>query len=183
LARWRSAILQPRETGVTVQSWLWAAPAKHSSRQIEEVLERIELLTELGVDRHLRELSDAIVHRYARRLAARAPALELIQTHRAQRPRSRAEIVRERLIEGARPVRALLKVLVGLPWQAAQAHPVLQAVAVLRDLYERDERALPESGIPSLGRVWRTALSGKDREHAFAATEVATLLNLRRGIP
>jgi len=31
-----------------VQSWLREAPAKHSSRQIEEVLERIELLTALA---------------------------------------------------------------------------------------------------------------------------------------
>ncbi|EQD43067.1 Transposase, Tn3, partial [mine drainage metagenome] len=49
LARWRSTITEPRESGTTVQSWLWAAPAKHSSRQIEEVLERVELLRQLGV--------------------------------------------------------------------------------------------------------------------------------------
>jgi hypothetical protein len=34
------------------QTWLWGAPAKRSSRQIEEVLERIELLLALGVDPH-----------------------------------------------------------------------------------------------------------------------------------
>ena len=33
-----------------------------------------------------------------------------------------------------------------------------------------------------LGRVWRTALSGEDRERAFAAAEVATLLDLRRAL-
>jgi hypothetical protein len=67
-------VTQPHESGATAQSWLWAAPAKHSSRQIEEVLERIEWLTALGVDRHFTDLPDAIVRRYARRLAARAPA-------------------------------------------------------------------------------------------------------------
>ena len=72
LAQWRAAVTQPHESGTTVQSWLREAPAKHSSRQIEEVLERIELLTALGVDRHLTDLPDSIVRRYARRLAARA---------------------------------------------------------------------------------------------------------------
>jgi hypothetical protein len=68
-------VTQSHESGTSVQSWLGEAPAKHSSRQIEEVLERIELLTALGVDRHLADLPDSIVRRYARRLAARAPAV------------------------------------------------------------------------------------------------------------
>jgi hypothetical protein len=58
-----------------VQSWLWAAPAKHSTRQIDRVLERIDLLISLKVDQHLAELPEAIVRRYARRLASRAPAV------------------------------------------------------------------------------------------------------------
>jgi hypothetical protein len=74
-AQWKSTFTQPREDGVAVQSWLWAAPAKHSTRQIDRVLERIELLTSLKVDRHLAELPDAIVCRYARRLASRAPSV------------------------------------------------------------------------------------------------------------
>ena len=36
LGEWRTILTRPRESGATVQSWLWAAPAKHSSRQIEE---------------------------------------------------------------------------------------------------------------------------------------------------
>ena len=35
---------------------------------------------------------------------------------------------------------------------------------------------------PQLGRVWQRALAGEDRERAFAAAEVATLLNLRRAL-
>ncbi len=266
LGEWRTILTRPRESGATVQSWLWAAPAKHSSRQIEEVLERVELLRQLGVERHLRELSDAIVRRYARRLAARAPAvaariaepartievacflrhcllvstdrlllmvrrrvadlwriaaagvdakltdcarlyqellgelarlasdpgvssetmreqlLSLIQAHRARRPRSRAEIVRERLIEGVRPVRALLKALARLPWQAVPAHPLLEPLGVLRGLYERDRHDLPVSLDLPVGRVWRAALKSPDRERALAALEVATLLNLRRAL-
>ncbi|WP_162590511.1 hypothetical protein [Variovorax sp. RA8] len=37
-------IAQPHASGQTYQSWLWAASAKHSTRQISEVLERIEVL-------------------------------------------------------------------------------------------------------------------------------------------
>jgi hypothetical protein len=69
LGEWRTTLTQPRESSTTVQSWLWAAPAKHSSRQIEEVLDRIELLTQLRVDQHLTDMPDATVRRYARRLA------------------------------------------------------------------------------------------------------------------
>ena len=71
LDEWRTTLTRPRERGTTVQGRPWAAPVKHSSRQIE----RVELLRRLGVERHLREISDAIVRRYARRLAARAAAV------------------------------------------------------------------------------------------------------------
>src|SRR5258706_11290735 len=74
LAQWRATITQPHDSGATLQSWLWAAPAKHSTRQIEEVLERIEVLYRLGVDRHLIDVPDVILRRYARRLASRPPA-------------------------------------------------------------------------------------------------------------
>jgi hypothetical protein len=40
-----------------------------------DLVERIELLTALGADRHLTDLPDSVVRRYARRLAARAPAV------------------------------------------------------------------------------------------------------------
>ncbi|MGF6300170.1 MULTISPECIES: DUF4158 domain-containing protein [Paraburkholderia] len=49
LDRWRRAIVEPRADGQTQQSWLWATPARHSTRQISEVFERIELLYGLEV--------------------------------------------------------------------------------------------------------------------------------------
>jgi hypothetical protein len=42
LRRWQQTVVQPRESSLTTQSWLWAPPAKHSTRQIDEMLERIE---------------------------------------------------------------------------------------------------------------------------------------------
>jgi hypothetical protein len=74
LERWRQALVTPREAGLSQQSWLLAAPAKHSPRQIEELLERIETRYELGVHRHLVDVPDDLLRRYARRLANRPPS-------------------------------------------------------------------------------------------------------------
>ena len=52
-----------------------AAPAKHSTRQISEVLERIDLLLyTLDVHKHLADIPDLILRRYARRLVSRPPS-------------------------------------------------------------------------------------------------------------
>jgi hypothetical protein len=75
LKRWPSAVETTRPDGQPCQGWLWSAPAKHSTRQIGEVLERIAFLTELGIDRHLGELNDVLVRRYARRMATRPPSV------------------------------------------------------------------------------------------------------------
>src|SRR5256885_10242751 len=42
LDRWRTSVAELRPDGQTQQSWLWSAPAKHSTRQISEVLGRSE---------------------------------------------------------------------------------------------------------------------------------------------
>ncbi|ABM96848.1 putative TnpA family transposase (plasmid) [Methylibium petroleiphilum PM1] len=75
LKRWSAVLDAPRPDGQPCQSWLWSAPAKHSTRQIAEVLERITCLKELGVDRALAEINNVLVRRYARRMASRAPSV------------------------------------------------------------------------------------------------------------
>lgn len=74
LDRWRASVSELRPDGQTQQSWLWAAPAKHSTRQISEVLERIDLLYTLDVHKHLADIPDLILRRYARRLVSRPPS-------------------------------------------------------------------------------------------------------------
>lgn len=74
LERWCQAIAQPHTTGQARQSWLWAAPAKHSARQISEVLERIDWLYGQEVHKSLSKLPDLLVRRYARRMASRPPS-------------------------------------------------------------------------------------------------------------
>ena len=85
-------------------------------------------------------------------------------------------------MEEVRPVRALLKALTQQPWKAAADHPLLASLQQLNALYEQDEHALPVGTDLSLGRVWRKSLQDDDREKAFAAAEVGTLLNLRRAL-
>ena len=75
LEGWGKALVSPRESGVTLQSWLWAPPAKHSTRQIEELLERIATLYDLGIHRHFAGVPDDLLRRYARRLANRPPSI------------------------------------------------------------------------------------------------------------
>ena len=266
LERWRQALVTPREAGLSQQSWLWAAPAKHSPRQIEELLERIETLYELGVHRHLVDVPDDLLRRYARRLANRPPSIgarikepvrtietayflryclavgtdrallmvrrrvadlwrraakdanqvlihwadlyrellgslgalvsdatvadseirerlrSLVAAHQQRKPPTRAQLVREHLIEEIRPVRSLLSALVLLPWQATPGHSVLAALQLLKGLYEHDVKELPVFTSIEFGKVWKTLLSGQDRERACRAFEVATLLSLRRAL-
>ena len=73
-ARWEQTIMTTHASGGSTQNWLWAAPAKHSTRQIAEMFERVEFLRALGVDQHLIAIPDGTLRRYARRMASRAPS-------------------------------------------------------------------------------------------------------------
>ena len=266
LMQWRAALNEPHGSGLSLQSWLWAPPARHSSRQIEEMIDRIERLYGLRVHERMGDFPDDLLRRHARRLAGRPPCAgaliqeparsietacflryclliatdrllmmvrrqvadlwrraaagavaaqgdwaslyqellaslgaivaypagtdegvlgqlqSLLAAHRARKPATRAQLVRERLIDGVRPVRSLLRALVRLPWQATEAHPVLQALCCLQDLYGREQRHLPADIRIFLGRVWQQIFASPDRERAFCAFEVATLLALRRAL-
>lgn len=65
LKKWRDTLAEFRPDGQIQQSWLWEAPAKHSTVQIAQVFERIDLLYSLDVHKHLGIMSDLIVRRYA----------------------------------------------------------------------------------------------------------------------
>jgi hypothetical protein len=65
----------------------------------------------------------------------RIRVVELVATSQQAKPPSRASLVRERLFEGIRPVRALLAEIGKLPWQAEEGHPVLIALNQLLKLY------------------------------------------------
>jgi hypothetical protein len=88
LEKWRETLAQLRPDGQTQQSWLWEAPAKHSTVQIAQVFERIDLLYSLDVHKHLGDVSDLIVRRYARQLANRPPSVGA----RIKEPRRTVEV-------------------------------------------------------------------------------------------
>ena len=69
-----------------------------------------------------------------------------------------------------------------LPWQGAAGHPVLEALRLLKGLYQKDARALPAATAIEFGRVWRGLLAREDREQALRAFQLATLLGLRRAL-
>jgi hypothetical protein len=76
----------------------------------------------------------------------------------------------------------LLKALTQQSLKATAEHPLLPSLQQLSALYDEGEHALPLGTELSLGRVWRKNLQDEDREKAFAAAEVGTLLNLRRAL-
>jgi hypothetical protein len=106
----------------------------------------------------------------------------LLVAHRERRGPSRAQIIRDQLMAEVRPVRALLTALAQQPWKGSADHPLLESLKHLNALYDEGEHALPVGTDLSLGRVWRKSLQDEDREKAFAAAEVGTLLNLRRAL-
>jgi len=59
---------------------------------------------------------------------------------------------------------------------------VLDALRSLQGLNAHEQRQLLVGTQIFLGRVWQEALTGADRERAFCAFEVATLLALRRAL-
>ena len=265
LKLWAAAITASRPDGQHCQSWLWSAPAKHSTRQIAEVLERITFLKGLGLDRHLGELNGTLVRRYARRMATRPPSVservkepartvelacflryclltttdqfilmfqrrvtdlwrqcadevgtavdwsrqyqlllqdltelvedesasaelrtklrELVAARRAQKAPSRASGIRRQLIATIVPVRSLLVAVSSLAWKATGEHPALQALDTLRTQYATGDKILPKNFTAArLGAAWRQDISDTDRERAFRALEVSTLLALRRAV-
>lgn len=266
LARWIQALAELRPDGQTQQAWLWQTPAKHSTVQLAQVFERIDLLYELRVHQHLADVSEVVVRRYARQLANRPPSVgarikeprrtlevacflrhcllsatdqvilmiqrrvadlwrqareevpeainwatlykslladlttltsedelaegefkasvvALLATRAQSKPPSRASLVRERLFEGIRPVRALLAQVGKLPWRADADNPVLTALQQLLGLYAAKAVDLPvDISAPRLGRIWSAAITGPDRNKAMRALEVATLFGLRRAV-
>lgn len=92
---------------------------------------------------------------------------------------SRASLIRAQLLSRHRQARAMLGRLVRLPFAAQSAHPVIEAMEVLRKLYARRADWLPDKVTIRLGRAWQPALEGQDRKRALAAFEWGTLFALR----
>ncbi|WP_176072339.1 Tn3 family transposase [Paraburkholderia mimosarum] len=100
---------------------------------------------------------------------------QVLQPHQ---PSRRSEI-RRSLLRKRYYARNLLIRIVQLPFEADTAHPVLDAIVLLRDLYRRHAYLLPDGVSIRLGRAWRESIDGYDRQKAMVAFEWATLFALR----
>ncbi|WP_137910022.1 MULTISPECIES: Tn3 family transposase [unclassified Burkholderia] len=92
---------------------------------------------------------------------------------------SRRSQIRQCLLRRRYYARNLLVRIAQLPFEADGAHPVIEALTLLRSLYRRHAYLLPDGVNIRLGRAWREAVDGYDRFRAMVAFEWATLFSLR----
>lgn len=104
---------------------------------------------------------------------------ELVANNLADTKRSRSATARAYLIEHAKQARSVLSRIMALPLQAQGDHPVIAALAVLKDVYGRHSDTLARIPAIKLGNRWREAIADKDRRKALCAFEWATLFALR----
>ncbi|MBU9546209.1 Tn3 family transposase [Burkholderia multivorans] len=100
---------------------------------------------------------------------------DVLQPH----PTSRRSQIRQCLVRKRYYARNLLNRIVQFPFEAEGAHPVIDALSLLRVLYRRRAYLLPDGVNIRLGRAWREAIDGYDRLRAMVAFEWATLFALR----
>jgi hypothetical protein len=199
LMSWCGALTAPHGSGSSLQTWLWAPPAKHSSRQIEEMVDRIECLYALSVQERLSDFPDDLLRCHARRLAGRPPSAGALIQEPA-RSIETACFLRYCLLTATDRLLLMVRRQVADLWRRA----AMGATVRLGDwalLYQEllaalgaivAEPAAGDEGILErhlstgtrifLGRVWQEVLDNPDRERAFCAFEVATLLALRRAL-
>jgi len=105
--------------------------------------------------------------------AALRPALLALMPAEHDLFPSRAAGVRWQLHEKARHVRPLLKALLTLPLAGDEQAPLVRACAQLRDLYQRQVRALPVPCESSFAPRWTALVDQPDRQRALRAFEAA----------
>ncbi len=98
-----------------------------------------------------------------------------------RRASSRRKLVRLQLMTKSTQARKVLRKLVALPFASETPHRLLDALAVLRQLYDKDDvsNGLPQEVQIILGRPWHDLIHGQDRVNALRAFEWATLFGLR----
>ena len=107
---------------------------------------------------------------------------DLLPGQDTPRFKSRAAEVRYRMTDGARKVRRLMRAFLTLDFEGPPGHSLIKAVGVLRDLYERRIRHLPESVDSAFATLWSATIDGPDRQRALRGFETAILFELRKGL-
>jgi hypothetical protein len=107
---------------------------------------------------------------------------DLLPKQNAPRFKSRAAEVRYRMTDDARRVRRLTRAFLTLDFEGARGQSLIEAVGVLRDLYERRIPHLPESVDSAFAPLWSVTIDGPDRQRALRGFETAILFELRKGL-
>ena len=95
---------------------------------------------------------------------------------------SKTKEIRELLIANPRRCRGVLKQLLRLEVQGAPGCRVLEALGVLKGLYAREARSLPEGTDVRFAPTWHELLIGGDRAKAWRAFQVALLFEAHKGL-
>jgi len=98
------------------------------------------------------------------------------------RVRSLASEVRWWQSNDARRNRPLLKNILTLDLNGEEGHPVLAALALLRDAYDNKSTSLPANIAVEVASTWNDVLSSDDRKRAFRGFEAAVVERFRRDL-
>lgn len=150
---------------------------REASNHVTQTVNRIDPYQQL-IGEVKRVISDTNVPDHA----IRGELTEIVTAHEKRKRPSHAQLVRERLVEAIGPMRALLAGIIDLPWESSGKIPVIEAIKELREPSSRKDRRLPRDVSIDMGKVWRNYLGGDDRDRAYRALEVASLLELRRAL-
>jgi TnpA family transposase len=114
---------------------------------------------------------------------ARLVAIEaLINTMGDLEPNSHAAIVREVLTDDSTRVHSLLTSVADLAFRGRRNDAAIRQLDIVRGLHEQGVSELPSGIQVPVNKIWKKAIEGEDRKHAFKALEACTALSLRRGI-
>jgi TnpA family transposase len=96
--------------------------------------------------------------------------------------RSHAAEMRAMLVNDASRVRTLLKALDSVHFEGTLSDPNLRNLAMLRELYNGRQTELPEDPVVPVKSTWRPFVESTDRKRALQALEVATIMELGKGL-
>jgi hypothetical protein len=173
----RITLLQATDVAVSLADLLTMSLQARTIREVRDAEARVARTFKPTLRDMRRLLTDTTMAD----AALRASILALMPAEHDLFP-SRAAGVRWKLNEKARHMRPLLKALLTLPFAGDEQAPLVRAFAQLRDLYQRQGRALPVPCDSSFAPRWTALVDQPDRQRALRAFEAATLCALRQAL-
>lgn len=105
----------------------------------------------------------------------------LLSPYAASPATSHTAEIRQALSASWAEVRPFLRVITQLPLDMREG-PLVQAMPLLRDLYQHKRYELPADTANPFGPCWRSLVDREDRREALTGFEAATLVTLQRSL-